>query len=195
MNSLRPGSEIPRKGNWFTAWLGRVVLKLMGWRIEGELPNRPQMIMAVAPHSSNFDFIITMAGVFSLRLHVSYMAKHTLFRFPIKRILLSLGGIPVQRGSSQGLVGKMVEEFNNNPKLLLGITPEGTRGKVVKWKKGFALMAQAANVPILPVILDYKKKTIKFESLINDVSDIEKTIAQMKIYTLSAMPKNMTKET
>ena len=194
MNSLKLGSKIPKKGNAITAALGRWVFKLMGWKIEGEIPNQPQIIIAVAPHSSNLDFIVAMAAVLSLRLHVSYLAKHTLFKFPLGHLLSALGGIPVNRNSSQGLVGKMVEQFEAHPQLVLGIAPEGTRGKTKRWKKGFAVIAQATNVPVLPALLDYKTKSIRFEALITDVSDVDKTIATMQIYAQSATPKNQNNE-
>ena len=194
MSSLHLGSEIPRKGNAFTAALGRWVFKMLGWKFEGEVPNRPQIIIAVAPHSSNLDFIVAIAAVLSLRLHVSYFGKHTLFRFPIKGLMLGLGGIPVDRRSSQGLIGQMVEEFKTKPQLVLGLAPEGTRGNVKKWKKGFAIIAQATNVPVLPALLDFKTKSIRFEPLITDVSDVEKTIATMRAYAQSATPKNQPKE-
>ncbi len=194
MNSPKLGSKVPKKGNVITAALGRWVFKLMGWKIEGEIPNKPQIIIAVAPHSSNLDFIVAMAAVLSLRLHVSYLAKHTLFKFPLDRLLSALGGIPVNRNSSQGLVGKMVEQFEVHPQLVLGIAPEGTRGKTKRWKKGFAVIAQATNVPVLPALLDYKTKSIRFEALITDVSDVDKTIATMQIYAQSATPKNQNNE-
>ena len=188
------GSEIPRKGNAFTAALGRFVFKMLGWKLVGEIPNRPQVIIAVAPHSSNLDFIVAIAAVLSLRLHVSYFGKHTLFKFPLGGLMRALGGIPVDRRSSQGLIGQMVEEFKNKPQLVLGIAPEGTRGNVKKWKKGFALIAQATNVPVLPALLDYKTKSIRFEPLITDVSDVDKTMAAMQAYAQTATPRNPPKE-
>jgi len=187
---LTLGSNLPTKGNIFTSTLGRWVLKLMGWKFSGEVPNRSQLVIAVAPHSSNLDFIVAIAAVLSLRLKVSYLAKHTLFTFPLGWLMRGLGGIPVNRNSSQGLVGQMIEQFNANPKLVLGIAPEGTRGKVKKWKKGFAVIAQATNTPVLPALLDYKNKTIRFEALITDVSDIDKTIEQMQVYAAEVTPKN-----
>lgn len=194
MNWLKLGSNIPKKGNSFTVALGKAVFKILGWNFEGELPDRPQMIMAVAPHSSNFDFIVAMAAVLSLRLHVSYLGKQSLFKFPLRRLMTALGGIPVDRKSPQGLIGKMVEQFNIHPQLILGIAPEGTRGKVKKWKRGFALIAQATNVPVLPVLLDYKTKTLRFKPLITEVSDVDKTIATMQAYALATTPRNLPRD-
>jgi 1-acyl-sn-glycerol-3-phosphate acyltransferase len=184
------GSNIPRKGNTFTSALGSAVFKMLGWRFEGDVPNLPQMILPVAPHSSNLDFIVAIAAVLKLRLRVSYLGKHTLFKFPLGWFMRSTGGIPVNRKSSQGLIGQMTEAFNTHPQLILGLAPEGTRGKVTEWKKGFAVIAKATKVPVLPILLDYKTKTIIFKPLITDVSDVEKTLEQIQTYAAMATPKN-----
>ncbi len=183
------GPDLPRRGNRFTAMLGQFLLRAMGWRIEGEFPNQSKLIVAVAPHTSNTDFFLAMAIVSGLGLHASYFAKKSLFKFPLGSLMVALGGIPVDRNSSQGLVGQMVEQFEKNPKLVLGITPEGTRGKVREWKRGFALIAQAAGVPILPAILDFKSKVVRFEQMITEVSDVDQVIATMQALAQSGAPK------
>ncbi len=174
------GPNLPTRGNRFTTLAGRFLFRMMGWRIEGEFPNRSQLIVAVAPHTSNRDFFLAMAIVSGLGLHASYFAKQSLFKFPLGPLMLAMGGIPVDRNSSQGLVGQMVEHFEKTEKLVLGITPEGTRGKVGEWKRGFALIAQAANVPILPAILDVKSKVVRFEKMITEVSDVDQVMTTMQ---------------
>ena len=180
MNWQKLGPDLPTRGNRFTALAGRALFRAMGWRIEGEFPNQSQLIVAVAPHTSNTDFLLAMAIVSGLGLHASYFAKQSLFRFPLGSVMVALGGIPVDRNSPQGLVGQMVEQFEKTPKLVLGITPEGSRGKVGQWKRGFALIAQAANVPILPAILDLKAKVVRFEKLITEVDDVDQVIKTMQ---------------
>lgn len=190
MNWPKLGSNIPKKGNIISSAIGSAVFNILGWRFEGEVPNLPQMILPVAPHSSNLDFFVAIAAVLKLRLRVSYFGKHTLFKFPLGWFMRATGGIPVNRSSSQGLIGQMTEAFNTHPQLILGLAPEGTRGKVTKWKKGFAVIAQITNVPVLPVLLDYKTKTIFFKPLITDVSDVENTMKQVQDYTATVTPRN-----
>ena len=183
------GSELPKRGNRFTAMLGRSLFKGLGWKLSGEFPNHPKMIVAVAPHTSNIDFLLA-AGVFlGHGLHVSYLAKQSLFSFPLGSLMSALGGIPVDQSSSQGLVDQLAERFNNTSKMVLGITPEGTRGKVQEWKKGFALIARAANVPILPAIADYKTKVVRLEKLITDVQDTDYVLRTMKSLAAKATPR------
>jgi 1-acyl-sn-glycerol-3-phosphate acyltransferase len=174
------GPSVPTGGNWLTMKLGRVALRAMGWRIEGEIPNCPKMIVAVAPHSSNIDFALTVAVIWGLGLRASYLAKQSLFRFPLGPLMTALGGIAVNRHSSQGLVEQLVERFQSETQLVLGITPEGTRSKVTVWRSGFALIAQSANVPVLPAILNYDTKVVRFHNLVVDFSDAEQIVAAVQ---------------
>ncbi len=169
--------------------LGRTVLRTMGWRIEGAFPDRAKLIVAVAPHSSNVDFVLAMAVVLGLGLRASFLAKRSLFEGPLRRLMYAFGGLPVDRSSPQGLVGQLVTQFNERSHLVLGITPEGTRTKVREWKRGFALIAQAANVPVLPAIINYRTKVVTFEPLITDVSVVEQTLALVQRAASASVPK------
>lgn len=174
------GDKLPRTRNPLTRWLGRSVFKTMGWRIEGEFPNQSKVVVALTPHSSNVDFILTIAVLWSLGLKSCFLMKRSLFWFPLGTILTSLGGIPVDRSKPHGLVDAMTTEFEKRKRLVLGITPEGTRRGVTRWKEGFARIAAAAKVPVLPAILNYETRTVKFAPLIEDVASIESVLAQVK---------------
>lgn len=163
-----------------TQFLGRVLLTSTGWSLKGEIPDRRQFIIAVAPHSSNFDFMLTVGVIWSLGLKASFLAKRSLFKFPLGYVIRGFGGIPVDRTSKNGVVGDMTDYFASHPKLILGIAPEGTRREVSRWRSGFALIAQAADVPILPAIINYQTKIVSFKNLIEDVSDAELTLLQMQ---------------
>lgn len=184
------GPNLPQAGNRVTRSLGRAILRLMGWRIEGDFPDRPKLIVVVAPHSSNIDWILSVVVIWGLGLRASYLVKHTFFRFPLEPILRFLGAIPVDRSSSQGLVEQLSRRFDEQSQLVLGITPEGTRGKVREWKKGFALIAQAANVPILPTILNYKSKTVSFHPPITDVSDPDRVLVTVQAAAATGVPRS-----
>lgn len=174
------GTQVPRGGNGLTRWLGRTLLRLMGWRLCGEIPNRPKLIIAVAPHTSNIDWVLSAAVIWALGLKASYLAKHSLFRFPLGIVMRFFGGIPVDRGSASGMVAQMATHFAENPQLILGITPEGTRQGEGRWRKGFALIAQAANVPVLPTIVNYDTKVVVFDTLIEDVEDADITLVKVQ---------------
>lgn len=160
------GPRVPRRNNPVFRMIGRLGLRLLGWRMQGEWPNEPKLIVALAPHSSNMDFILSVAVFWGLNLRTSFLAKKSLFWFPLGAIMRGLGGIPVDRSSPQGMVDDLASRFRTAGQLVIGITPEGTRGGVSTWKSGFARIASAAQVPVLPAIVNYREKMIYLQPLV-----------------------------
>jgi len=166
------------------------LLRACGWRLSGDIPDRPQPIIAVAPHSSNFDFVLTVGVIMSLGLKASYLAKSSLFRFPLGMVIRVFGGIPVDRSSANGVVEQMRAQFAVSPKLILGIAPEGTRQTVRRWRSGFALIAQAANVPVLPAVINYETKVVTFSDLVDKVDDADGTLNAVKLAAAAGRGRN-----
>jgi 1-acyl-sn-glycerol-3-phosphate acyltransferase len=152
------GPSVPQRGNAFSRAVGRRLWSLAGWRFSGGLPDVPKAVVIVAPHTSNWDFLIGVIAMFALGIRVAFLGKHTLFRWPLGPIMRWLGGIPVDRRSSRGVVQQIVESFHEHEQLFLTLTPEGTRGAVKQWKTGFYHMAREADVPIVPVSFDYGRR-------------------------------------
>jgi 1-acyl-sn-glycerol-3-phosphate acyltransferase len=180
---------VPRAGNIISRFIGRLLLSAMGWRLRGAFPNREKFIIAVAPHSSNIDFVLTVGVILSLSLRCSFLAKASLFRFPLSLLMRGFGGIPVDRSSSQGVVEQLTEHFRRSPQMILGITPEGTRRQVDRWRSGFAQIAQAADIPVLPAIIDYRQKCVTFGPLIEDVSNVDETVRTVQTAALQGTPR------
>jgi 1-acyl-sn-glycerol-3-phosphate acyltransferase len=155
------GPAAPRSPGRFTRALGRRLLRLWGWRIEGGPLDQPRCVMVVAPHTSNWDFIHGLCAKWALGLSVRFLAKHTLFRFPFSAFLRAIGGIPVDRRATNGLVERVASLFVPDAPLYLVVTPEGTRRRVPTWRTGFHRIAVAAGVPILPVAFDYPARTVR----------------------------------
>jgi len=166
------------------------VMVWCGWKITGELPQHPKFILAVAPHTSNWDFFVAIAGVFSLNLKVSFLAKDSIFRWPVKSLLTALGGIGVDRSHSHGVVGQIVEEFNANEQFILGIAPEGTRSKTIEWRTGFLHIAKQANVPVVPVSFDFVKKEVRFHPAVDIKGDINQALVEFKQVFTDVCAKN-----
>jgi 1-acyl-sn-glycerol-3-phosphate acyltransferase len=158
MNEQQSGEAAPQRGNKITRWLGRAAFALFGWHIVGYAPNLPKFVIIGAPHTSNWDFPLGMLLFIALGLRVSWMGKDSFVNGPGKRIWHWMGGIPINRQAANGVVDQMVDAFKNRDKFVLGLTPEGTRSKVERWKTGFYHIAKGANVPIFPVEIDYKAK-------------------------------------
>lgn len=155
-----PGPNVPRRDYGLLGRLGLAWMRWRGWRIEGEIPDLARAVVAVAPHSSNWDFVHAVAAVFVLRLRVSFVGKHTLFRGPLGRFMTWLGGIPVDRGRPNGLAETLQARFAEARALWVGVAPEGTRRQGAPFRSGFYRIAQAAQVPIVPVFLDYERQVI-----------------------------------
>jgi 1-acyl-sn-glycerol-3-phosphate acyltransferase len=168
-------ADIPRMGNKFSCWLGTSVLNMLGWRFAGEFPCHPKMIIAVAPHTSNWDFVIGLAVAFSLRLKITFFGKHSIFIPPFDALLRRWGGIPVERSKAHGVVDQMADAMTSADKMLLCLAPEGTRSRIERWKTGFLHIAHKAEVPVFLVAFDYKKKQIEFgpSLLISDDTQYE----------------------
>ena len=154
------GPALPRRGGPVSRGLGRAMLKLLGWRIEGAFPEVGRFIIIGAPHTSNWDFPVAMSAMLALGLDARWMGKHSLFRPPLGPVMRWFGGLPVRRDAAGGVVEQMVEQFERQERLVLGIAPEGTRKRVVQWKTGFYRIAVAAGVPIVPVSFDYARKVV-----------------------------------
>ncbi|MCY7293957.1 1-acyl-sn-glycerol-3-phosphate acyltransferase [Alteromonas sp. a30] len=152
--------KISTRGNAFSVSIGVLTLKLLGWRLQGEFPNEKKVILVVAPHTSNWDFVLGLAFMFALRLNASFMAKSDLFVGPLKLIMKGLGGIAIKRHRAHGVVAQMADRFEQSDALVLALAPEGTRRLVPRWKTGFLQIAARANVPILLIGLDYKRKCL-----------------------------------
>ena len=116
-----------RRNGVITKRIGRMVMRASGWRFEGELPDVPKVLISVAPHTSNWDFVIGVMGLWSLDLKLSFIGKHTLFRGWFGTWLRSLGGIPADRRAKNGLVGAVVAAFDATDRMILALSPEGVR--------------------------------------------------------------------
>ncbi|MAJ52906.1 MAG: 1-acyl-sn-glycerol-3-phosphate acyltransferase [Luminiphilus sp.] len=174
------GNAIPQRIQPIRALIGRTVFKLTGWKLVGNLPNESKLVIVALPHSSNFDFILALSVIWGWGLKINFMAKHTLFKFPQGLFFRAVGGIPVDRRSAHGLVEKMTHEFNSRSSLILGIAPEGTRNSDGSLKAGFARIAKAASAPVVPIIVNYKTKTLTLGNLVSDLSDVDGIIEAVK---------------
>lgn len=143
----------------FARWL----LRLIGWRVEGALPHHlDKFVIIVAPHTSNWDFVIGLICAYALGLLFYWpygiMAKSTAFRGPMGPVMRALGCIPVNRSSPQNIVEQMVLVFQQRERLMLAIAPEGTRKKTEYWKSGFYRIALGAQVPVVMATLDFGQR-------------------------------------
>ncbi len=181
---------IPRRNYGVLRSLAHYVLHKCGWAITGTLPQQPKFIFAVAPHTSNWDFFVAIAVMFSLNLKVSFLGKTSIFRWPIKSLLTALGGIAVDRSHCHGVVEQIVQAFKTNEQFVLGLAPEGTRSKTAEWKSGFLHIAKQAKVPVVPVSIDFVKREVRFHPAVIISADIKQELVAFKQVFSDVCAKN-----
>ncbi len=165
-------------------------MRLFGWHVDGKLPDIPKFILIGAPHTSNWDFVLFLGVVFTLRVNVHFMGKAELFRSPLGWFFRYCGGIPVDRKKSTGLVEQMVKASNELEKFILTITPEGTRHQVVEWKRGFYHIAKEAGIPIVIAVVDGKHKTIRIGQVFHPTENIEADMKTIQGYFIGVVGIN-----
>src|SRR5262245_27013717 len=174
-------ARLPRRWSAPARLLGRAVFSAAGWRFDGEFPDNPKLVTIVAPHTSNWDFIVGIAAVLGLGLRASFLGKDSLFKPPLGWLMTWFGGTPVIRESPQGAVGQVVARIESEPNIFLAITPSGTRSSVVPWRSGFYHIAHAAGVPIFPIAFDGEHKVIRlfapFRTTGDYDADVQKILA------------------
>lgn len=179
--------RMPHAGRRRMQAAGRLALRLAGWRIESVPPDLPKMVVVVAPHTSNWDFPVGLAVMFALDMQCTWLGKHTLFRGPFGRWLRRTGGMPVQRhgggASGQwGSVSSAVEAFRDAERMLLVLSPEGTRRQVRAWKSGYYAIAEGAGVPVVPSWIDWSRRVVGFGPAVEAVGGVEATTARLQAF-------------
>jgi 1-acyl-sn-glycerol-3-phosphate acyltransferase len=139
--------------------IARFILKLVGWNVVINLPpGGKKFVVMMAPHTSNWDFLIGFLGYMSIGVDAKYLIKKEVFVFPFVRLLKAIGAIPVDRKASTNVVIQVGEMFKKYESFYITIAPEGTRSLNRTWKRGFYYIAVHAQVPIAFGFLDYKNK-------------------------------------
>jgi 1-acyl-sn-glycerol-3-phosphate acyltransferase len=174
--------------------ISRFAMRMTGWRTEGMTPDEiaahPKFILIAAPHTSNWDFPVTLMVCFVLRLRVYWMAKASLFAWPIRWLSRWLGGIPIDRSASNNTVQNTINAFASRERLAIIVAPEGTRGKVTHWKTGFYHMAHGAGVPIALAYLDFKHKTGGIGKMFMPTGDIAADMVEIQKFYSGITGKN-----
>ncbi len=160
--------------------ISRVLLRIAGWKIGPLVEDVPKCVICVAPHTSNFDFILGKLFYSSIGRNAHFLIKKEWFFFPFNLFFNWIGGVPVDRGQRLSVTEQMIEQFRTRDRFQLAITPEGTRKSASEWKKGFYYIAQGANVPIVMAYLDYGKKEVGFLGSFQPTGDVEKDILTIR---------------
>ena len=163
--------------------LCKFILHIAGWKsgsFEGAELNK--CVICVAPHTSNWDFVLGKLFYTSIGLTAGFLMKKAWFFFPMNLLFKSMGGIPIDRDKHTSMTDQVAEMFRTKDRFQVAITPEGTRKKVQDWKRGFYYIALKAGVPILLAYIDYAKKEAGMLTVFHPTGDADKDIAAIRSY-------------
>ncbi len=167
----------------FSRW----VFKKIGWKAVVSVEEPAKSVICIAPHTSNWDFLIGKLYYWSLGRKSSFLMKKSWFFFPLGIFFRNMGGIAVDRSKKTSVTDQVADEFKIHEKFHVAVTPEGTRSRVKKWKMGFYYIAVKANVPIQLAYIDYAKKEMGITGIIypsgDENADMEKIKAFYKVVT------------
>ncbi|MBO4905844.1 MAG: 1-acyl-sn-glycerol-3-phosphate acyltransferase [Bacteroidaceae bacterium] len=159
-----------------------LLYSILGWKTEVTVDLPKKYIIALAPHTSNWDFIMGQLYSRAENVRSQFMMKREWFFWPLGPIFRKMGGIPVERSRKMSLTDQLAKKAQESNEFGLCITPEGTRKPVSDWKKGFYYIALKANLPILLYGLDYSTKRIVCTKTIIPNGDIDSQMAEIKQY-------------
>ena len=163
----------------FCRWL---LYKQLGWSIDVTQEHPSKYIICLAPHTSNWDFLIGQLYNGAEGLKSNFLMKREWFFWPLGPIFRRLGGIPVFRSKKASMTDNLAEAARKAEKFMLCITPEGTRSPNPEWKRGFYYIAQKAEIPILLYGIDYEQKLIRCTKTIVPTGDIDTQMRDIKLY-------------
>lgn len=170
--------------------MARAILHALGWQLDFQgLPSR-QGVILVYPHTSNWDFVLGVLVKWSLGLHFRFWGKDTLFRVPVMGAWMRyLGGVPVIRGTSQGVVGDtaelMKQACGRNEMFWLAVAPEGTRSWIAGWRTGAYQVAVQAGVPVGLAYLDFATRRAGMTHFVQLSGDVERDFALFRSHLSS----------
>lgn len=163
----------------FCKWL---LYKKLGWTKNITVEHPKKFILALAPHTSNWDFALGQVYMRAEGMHINFLMKKEWFFWPLGPIFRKWGGIPVWRSKHTSMTDNLAAEAQKMDEFKLCITPEGTRSPNADWKKGFYFIAMKANLPILLYGIDYKKRIIQCTKAIIPDGNVEQQMAEIKEY-------------
>ncbi len=161
------------EANYFISKLARFIFWVAGWKVTGEVPNLPKMLLIGVPHTSNWDGAIFYLFTLAMRTYIQFLGKHTLFKPPFGGLMRMAGGVPINRTTTVNAVDQVVAAFNAHERMALIVAPEGTRSLTQYWKTGFYYIALGAKVPIVMAYVDFSRRQCGVGPYFMPTGDIE----------------------
>ncbi len=185
---MQEPARAPSLSSRLVRWIILRLYRWKRWKLEGSLPATRKFVIAGAPHTSNWDFVFFTGATAEMGIRPNFMGKHTLFKWPMKRFMQDMGGIPIDRSKPANYVEQVAAEFARRDELALVVAAEGTRRTDGTWKSGFYHIAQAAGVPIVPCWVCNITMRLGFGPALVPSGDYAADLGKIAAYMRSALP-------
>lgn len=163
--------------------ISKTILRWVGWKVDISTPDFPKCIICVAPHTTNWDFFLCELAYRSIGRKAGFLMKKSWFFFPLNIIFKSMGGIAVERkNKSVSLTQVIIDKFNASTRMVIAITPEGTRSRVSDWHTGFLRIAYQANIPVVLGVIDGGEKRLLLKEVFIATGDTDADMRRIKDY-------------
>lgn len=173
--------------------IASAILRLMGWSVDFSVPDYSKCLICVAPHTSNWDFIMGKLAYAAIGRHAGFMMKSSWFFPPLGWIFRAMGGIPVHR-SHKGKYPSMVDQVSammrQREQLQIAITPEGTRSRTAQWHTGILRIAYNTGVPIVLATIDYQNRRITAHRTMHASGNNDTDMTTIKSYYNASQAKH-----
>jgi 1-acyl-sn-glycerol-3-phosphate acyltransferase len=160
--------------------IAKAILYVGGWELVGGKPEVKKAVMIAAPHTSNWDGFWLLVYKVAIGLELHFLAKDTLFWWPLGSLLRAMGALPLDRAAGSQIARQLADAFSNNDSFYLALAPEGTRSWRPYWKTGFYRIARTANVPVIMGFIDYRTKRLGLGKMITLSGDVEKDLDKIR---------------
>ena len=159
-----------------------ILYRLWGWQKNVTVAHPDKYILCLAPHTTNWDLLLGELYAHAEGFQCQFLMKKEWFFGPLGPFFRKIGGIPVWRSKHSSMTDNLAAIARDSKSFHLCITPEGTRSLNPDWKKGFYVIAQKAEIPILLYGVDYEKRIIHCTRSIVPSGDIDKDMRDIKLY-------------
>lgn len=177
--------------------LSKFLLKILGWKTVGKAATEPKCIIIGAPHTSAWDFVISWLFYSSEGVLANTLVKKEFFFWPMGPILRKMGGMPIDRSKGANVIRQTIQLINENDRVHLALTPEGTRHYAEKWKAGFHIIAKETGIPVYLGRFDWGRKEVSIGEKFELSDNAQNDIRRMKDYyrekgIVGKFPENFT---
>ena len=160
--------------------LARAVLRLARWRTVGEVPNRG--ILVGAPHTSNWDWVLTMLLAWDSSVQIRLLVKNSFFRGPLGPIMRATGAVALDREDPAGTIARLLADAEVDESFLLGLAAEGTRGRTDYWKSGFYRISRKTGIPVTLAYIDSVSRTVGWGPTFELTGDVSADMDRIRAF-------------